>query len=123
MVRNAFRNLGASALIFAIVFGGLVIPSNVFGQTTAKDTEKKDKKDKAKVQPSPTPSATSKTLTPEEDPALIGKRNINKGSDRLFGWFGGSREKEAAIGRQISAEVESQVKFSFAFRCKSAVYH
>jgi len=42
---------------------------------------------------------------------MIGKRNINGGSgDKFFGWLGGSKDKEMAIGRQMAAEVEQQSK-------------
>jgi predicted Zn-dependent protease len=49
-------------------------------------------------------------LTEKENPAMIGKRKINDGSDKFFGWLGGSKEKEIAIGRQLSLEVEQQAK-------------
>lgn len=45
-------------------------------------------------------------LSANEDPRMIGKRNINKG---VFG--GGSLEKEVALGRQLAAEVDRQAKF------------
>lgn len=41
---------------------------------------------------------------------MIGKRNINKGRDKFFGWLGGSQEREMQIGRQMAMEVEQQVK-------------
>lgn len=41
---------------------------------------------------------------------MIGKRNINGGTDKLFGWFGGSVEKEMQIGRQLALEVEQSAK-------------
>ena len=41
---------------------------------------------------------------------MIGKRKINSGTDKLFGWLGGSQEKEIAIGRQLALEVEQQAK-------------
>src|SRR5215210_8938064 len=41
---------------------------------------------------------------------MIGKRNVNGGTDKFFGWLGGSKEKEAAIGRQLAMEVEQQAK-------------
>jgi predicted Zn-dependent protease len=53
-----------------------------------------------------TTPAKNSPLKENENPALIGKRNINKG----FGWFRGSLEKEIAWGRQLAAEVESQQK-------------
>lgn len=51
---------------------------------------------------------TGKPLPTDEDPAMIGKRNINKG---LIAKMSGSMEKEVAIGRQYAAEVDRQAKF------------
>jgi predicted Zn-dependent protease len=47
----------------------------------------------------------SKPLDKEEDPTLIGKRDINKGTIQFY-----SLEKETAIGRQLSAEVDQTSK-------------
>lgn len=41
---------------------------------------------------------------------MIGKRNINSGTDKFFGWLGGSQDKEMQIGRQLSLEIEQQIK-------------
>lgn len=49
-------------------------------------------------------------LDKDEDPSMIGKRNINGGFDKFVGWLGGSREKEIALGRQLAAQVEQQAK-------------
>lgn len=96
-------------------------PASVAAQTTADekqtDNTKKDKKDKkekkkeAAQTPAPTPTTNGKgPLTAKEDPTQIGKRNVNGGSDKFFGWLGGSKEKEIAIGRQAAMEVEQQAK-------------
>jgi predicted Zn-dependent protease len=45
-------------------------------------------------------------LKDKENPLLIGKRDINKGSIDFY-----SLEKEAAIGRQLAAEIDAQSKF------------
>ena len=47
----------------------------------------------------------SKPLAKDEDPTLIGKRDINKGTIEFY-----SLEKEVAIGRQLSAEVDQTSK-------------
>jgi predicted Zn-dependent protease len=47
----------------------------------------------------------SKPLDKKDDPTLIGKRDINKGSIQFY-----SIEKEVAIGRQLSAEVDRSSK-------------
>lgn len=67
------------------------------------------RKNEPKVKTSPTPSPKTK-LSEKEDPSMIGKRNINSGSDKFFGWLGGSQEKEMQIGRQLSLEIEQQIK-------------
>ncbi|HEX6124979.1 MAG TPA: M48 family metallopeptidase [Pyrinomonadaceae bacterium] len=66
---------------------------------------KKDEKAKPKAQ-----ASAAKALGVKEDPSQIGKRKINSGSDKLFGWLGGSQEKEVALGRQLAMEVEQQAK-------------
>ena len=63
----------------------------------------------------PTPAKTTQTttqsvLSDKENPAMIGKRNINGGGDKFWGWLGGSQAKEIAIGRQLALEVEQQAK-------------
>lgn len=79
-----------------------------------KETDNKpSKKEKGKKEAKPqtqTQVKTSPTLSENENPELIGKRKINGGSDKFFGWLGGSKEKEMAIGRQLSLEVEQQAK-------------
>ncbi|HYP50851.1 MAG TPA: M48 family metallopeptidase, partial [Pyrinomonadaceae bacterium] len=94
-------------------------PAAVFGQETQKQTQtakdKKEKKsDKNKQQQGSQPSAQQVAqtngkgaLATTEDPAMIGKRNINKG---LGGWLGGSMEKEVSFGRQLAAEAEKELK-------------
>jgi predicted Zn-dependent protease len=47
----------------------------------------------------------AKPLDDKEDPTLIGKRDINKGTIQFY-----SLEKEVAIGRQLSAEVDQTSK-------------
>ena len=62
-----------------------------------------------KPQPASTP-AGPKALSAKDDPTQIGKRKINGGSDKLFGWLGGSQEREMQIGRKLAMEVEQQSK-------------
>jgi len=55
--------------------------------------------------------STKKTLPTNEDPTMIGKRNINKGI-----WSGGilgakGIESEVRLGRQLAAEVDKEAKF------------
>lgn len=104
MHKGMFRKISASFLISAIWFSSVVLMTPTVGLA---QTDNKDK-DKAAAKPTATP--TTGPLNPKDDPSQIGKRNINKGSDKFFGWLGGSQEKEMAIGRQLAAEVEQQSK-------------
>jgi len=83
----------------------LSVPMPNFGQT--KDTTSTPATDPAKAAAQP---GVKKPLSPMEDPSQIGKRKVNGGSDKFFGWLGGSQEKEIAIGRQLAAEVEQGAK-------------
>lgn len=54
------------------------------------------------------PAKPAKPLPTNEDPSMIGKRNINKG---VIAKMSGSTEKEVRQGRQLAAEVDRQAKF------------
>jgi len=56
----------------------------------------------------PTKAANAKPLSVNEDPSMIGKRNINKG---IIAKMSGSTEKEVKLGQQIAAEVDREAKF------------
>jgi predicted Zn-dependent protease len=90
------------------------MPSGASAQATASGATAadKDKKDKAAkgAKPTATPPAGPAPLAVKDDPSQIGKRSINKGGDKFFGWLGGSQEKEMQIGRQLAMEVEQQAK-------------
>src|SRR5437660_3199528 len=59
----------------------------------------------------PQPTTNKKTLPTNEDPTMIGKRNINKGI-WAHGPLGASgTEAEVKLGRQLAAEVDRQAKF------------
>ena len=114
MHRNSVRKFGAFSLAAAVWFSAVsAIPMTASGQASedskndkkAKAAKKKEEKGKAAAQ-----TAGPKTLSVKEDPTQIGKRKINSGSDKLFGWLGGSQEKEVALGRQLALEVEQQAK-------------
>src|SRR5688572_11149273 len=49
-----------------------------------------------------------KPLSASEDPAMIGKRNINSG---IIAKMSGSTEKEVRMGREAAAEVDRRAKF------------
>jgi len=114
MNRGSLRQTAAGLVIAAMWFSVIVaVPVSGLAKTTRSATKKSDQqqKKKAQVKPSPTPTPAKKEhLDAKEDPSQIGKRNINKGTDKFFGWLGGSQEKEMQIGRQLSLEVEQQSK-------------
>ncbi len=109
------RRFGASLLVASVWTGAIaVIPGAASAQDNGKAVSKKDSgkngKKKKDAKPAPTPGPAS-PLSTKDDPAQIGKRNINGGTgDKFFGWLGGSRDKEMQIGRQLALEVEQQVK-------------
>jgi predicted Zn-dependent protease len=55
------------------------------------------------------PARSNKPLATNEDPAMIGKRNINGGL--IIPKLAGSTEKEVRQGREAAAEVDRQAKF------------
>ncbi len=123
MHRESIRKVSAFSLTVAVWFSAVsFFPMSARAQVSedVKDDKKpkavkKDDKSKAQPKTATTDDKTpqgpvSKTLSPKEDPSQIGKRKINSGSDKLFGWLGGSQEKEVAVGRQLALEVEQQAK-------------
>jgi predicted Zn-dependent protease len=110
MDSSIVRRMSAATLVAAMWTSALVIVPGIYAQTN--DSPVKDPNvTKAAPSPTPAPASTNKPLSVNEDPAMIGKRNINGSmSNKLFGWLGGSKEKEMQIGRQMAAEVEQQSK-------------
>jgi beta-barrel assembly-enhancing protease len=87
MKTRFFRH--STALFLALTLAS----AGVFAQDRDKSSKKSSKK------------SLLKPLDKEEDPTLIGKRDINKGTIQFY-----SLEKEVAIGRQLSAEVDQTSK-------------
>src|SRR5262245_5726079 len=81
-----FRHTIALFLAFALA------SASVFAQDRDKSSQKSSRN-------------SLKPLDKDEDPTLIGKRDINKGTIQFY-----SLEKEVAIGRQLSAEVDQTSK-------------
>ncbi len=82
-------------------------------QEAAKPAEDKKADDKKAAKATTTTTATTakstKPLATNEDPAMIGKRNINGGG--IISKMSGSIEKEVRLGREAAAEVDRQAKF------------
>lgn len=105
MQRTLRRKLQTLFVLFTFLFTAVAyVPLTVSAQVTDEKT-KDDKKEKKTA-----PTDGKKPLSASENPDLIGKRNINGGADKLWGWLGGSQEKEVQIGRQLSLEVEQSAK-------------
>jgi len=76
---------------------------------TQAEQKAEQKSDQQKTQPAVTTAAKSnKPLSTNEDPNMIGKRNINSG---IIAKMSGSTEKEVRQGREAAAEVDRQAKF------------
>jgi len=74
-------------------------------QTEPKPEQKSDAK---QTQAVPVTAKSNKPLATNEDPAMIGKRNINSG---IIAKMSGSTEKEVRLGRELATEVDRQAKF------------
>lgn len=88
-------------------------PADQTQKTQTQSEEKQTKPDekteqKATAQTAPTAVKSNKPLSTNEDPNMIGKRNINSG---LIAKMSGSTEKEVRMGREAAAEVDRQAKF------------
>ena len=119
MFRHSIRKLSAFLLVLTLWLSATaLLPISATAQEkSGKNSSKKQqsgktakKEDKSNTQKPAQQTTANKALSEKEDPALIGKRNVNAGSDKFFGWLGGSREREMAIGRQLALEVEQQAK-------------
>jgi hypothetical protein len=107
-VKFPFVHRSIASFLFVVFSLGtfVLVPNGIYAQTKDGTEAKKpdEKKDPNKEAASP------KGLSPKEDPTQIGKRKINSGSDKFFGWLGGSQDKEIALGRRLAMEVEQQAK-------------
>jgi predicted Zn-dependent protease len=81
-------------------------PPQTQEQQSQEKSAKEQKDQKASAQ-KPTKNA-GKPLSKNEDPNMIGKRNINSG---IIAKMSGSLEKEVALGRQIAAQLDKENKF------------
>jgi beta-barrel assembly-enhancing protease len=116
MYKEWVHRLGMLSLLLAFwVSATAFFPVDISAQTQVSTSQKQedknqDNKQKADEKTKSPASTAQKPLSEKENPAMIGKRKINNGSDKFFGWLGGSQEKEMALGRQLAMEVEQQVK-------------
>jgi predicted Zn-dependent protease len=97
--------------IWTSAIGATLAPQTQTQPQEQKKSEEKSSKDKQEQKATPvvaTPGTSSRRLSTNEDPAMIGKRNINTG---IIAKMSGSLEKEVALGRQIAAEIDRENKF------------
>jgi len=110
---NSFSRIATAMMLVSSMLLGSIA---AFAQTSQADTQSQgqatttaaNNKDKATKTPPPATASSRKTLSVNEDPDLIGKRNINKG---IIAKMSGSTEKEVRMGRELAAEVDRQAKF------------
>jgi beta-barrel assembly-enhancing protease len=121
MFSQLARSFTATALGLSLLSGTLVAAAprqepqaqQPTKQTAPDKQDKQAQKDqKTAATPTTTPAATDndpkRPLSTNEDPRLIGKRNINTG---IWAKMAGSLDKEVALGRQLAAEVDREAKF------------
>jgi predicted Zn-dependent protease len=79
-------------------------------QTQTTEAKQAEAKTEPKAQPATTTTTakSNKPLSTNENPDMIGKRNINTG---IIAKMSGSTEKEVRQGREAAAEVDRQAKF------------
>ncbi|HKY27295.1 MAG TPA: M48 family metallopeptidase [Pyrinomonadaceae bacterium] len=115
---NSFSRVATAFLLTLSMLAGSV---PIIAQTTSsepaktqskaeqtKTQSKADEKKKAEQKAPTTTASSGKTLGTNENPNMIGKRNINKG---IIAGMSGSTEKEVRLGRELAAEVDRQAKF------------
>jgi predicted Zn-dependent protease len=112
---NSFSRIATALLLVSSMLAGSIAglaqtaqkgqtaqtPAQSKEQTSTTASASADKNQK-------TIASAKKPLSVNEDPSLIGKRNINKG---IISRMSGSTEKEVRIGRELAAEVDRQAKF------------
>ena len=126
-MNNFSRATSAFVLTASLLFSSVAAVAQTPATKPADDAQKtsqtqsdqkapaEQKQDEAKAEskksttPAPTAVKTSnKQLSTNENPDMIGKRNINTG---IIAKMSGSTEKEVRQGREAAAEVDRQAKF------------
>ncbi len=106
MSARSFRRLTSIVIIYLFCFS---FTGTVAAQQPKPDpTTTQSQAQNQPVAPPVSKKASTKPLAVDEDPAMIGKRNLNKG---LISKMSMSLEKEVRLGRMLAAEVDRQAKF------------
>ena len=107
-MNNFSRATGAFFLAACLLGSSTLTFAQTAKTTEAKTTESKQEDAKKNQTASTTPAKSTKPLSTNEDPSMIGRRNINGG---FIGKIAGGTEKEVRQGREAAAEVDRQAKF------------
>lgn len=108
---NNFSRATGAFLLAACLLGSSTITlaqATKSSETQSAETKQTEAKKAQTQTASTTPAKSNKPLSTNEDPAMIGKRNINGG---FIGKIAGGTEKEVRQGREAAAEVDRQAKF------------
>jgi predicted Zn-dependent protease len=109
MYSHFSRIVAAFVLALSLGASGAVVTARPQQQTSNQQKAEQQKKDAQAKQASSTSKSTgARPLSTNEDPNMIGKRNINTG---IIAKMSGGTNKEIALGRQLAAEVDAQAKF------------
>jgi beta-barrel assembly-enhancing protease len=113
-MNNFSRATTALVLAFSLFGSSLAVVAQTTKSTDQTQTSNSTQSDAKTTpttqssQPKTTVARSTKPLSTNEDPAMIGKRNINGG---IISKMSGSTEKEVRQGREAAAEVDRQAKF------------
>mgnify|MGYP001386733823 CR=1 FL=1 len=110
MYKDSIRRFSAFFLLLTMWIGTIAVAPAAAQTADKSDKKDKQKKEKTAQKKDEKPRSVAKPLSDKENPEMIGKRKINGGTDKFFGWLGGSQEAEMKIGRQLSLQVEQQAK-------------
>jgi predicted Zn-dependent protease len=107
---NNFSRVATALLLASSLLASSVpvIAQATQSQEPAKPQTATKEEKKTQEKTSSTPASPGKPLGTNENPTMIGKRNINKG---IIAGMSGSTEKEVRLGRELAAEVDRQAKF------------
>ena len=106
---NSFsRVVTALLLATSLLSGSVAALAQTNSPTDIKQQDQAQAKNETTIEALTKPKGSAKPLSTNEDPSMIGKRNINKG---IFAKMSASTEKEVRLGRQLAAEVDRQAKF------------
>jgi len=109
-MNNFSRATGAFVLTASLLVSSVAAVAQTPAPKPAEETKKTTQTQPEQKKPAAvtTTAKSNKPLSTNEDPTMIGKRNINSG---IIAKMSGSIEKEVRLGREAAAEVDRQAKF------------